>query len=1018
MKFFTRYRFVLFVFAIISSHINAERLNIDLNQNWKFSLSGSDAAKSPKFDDNDWKTVNVPHDWAFNKGISIDGQQGDKGGYFDGGLGWYRKSFDVSGAWLDKRVVIDFEGVYMNSEVWINGHYLGKKAYGYISFQYDIGQYLIAGTNHIAVRVDNLKEPSARWYHPAGIYAPVSLTVMDAKSYVQNNGVYVTTSINKDKSAQATVKLQYANTRNTSLYVESKIVDPTGKPVIVENNPLPACTLKNCSTTSQLTLYKPKLWDTENPNLYTLSTTIRSANKIYDTVETRFGIRTIKWDTKTGFWLNDKVTKLKGVSEHWEGGPVGGAWTKPLLRWKLALFKEMGVNAIRTAHNPYPPIFYELCDEMGILVMDEIFDGWSKKAPFDYGQQAFKDDWKTDLTEWVTRNRNHPSIILYSVGNETRGDEIAEKLVSEMHKLDPTRPVTSGHSASSKMDVFGVNGGSEKTQFFENSRPDLPFIATEAPHTWQTRGYYRSQTWLRDGNHSKRQGIFPLPDLAEEEIFTYEWADPSTWRNHKQHFNSSYDNATVRISARKNWELMRDLPWFSGHFRWTGFDYYGEAGYVHGGWPFRLFMGGALDVAGFEKDLFYFYKSQWTDEPFVHLLPHWTHPRMATGTKIPVWAYSNCEEVELFINGKSLGRDTLGTKWDEMQAEWMVPWQEGTLSANCLVNGQIKASTQQVTANAPSRLQLTLEDQFIQPDSGSAIVTAELLDEKGTFYPYGENKVYFHLQGDAEIRSLENGDPVDTAKNVGVDNRKGFMGATRAFIDIGSGANNVSMISAAIIGDKQLYSSDLINIDVSTLNIKGKAAKVNVDVYYTTDGSTPSKRSNKYTGAFKVKPNTVVQALVYVDGKILFTMKEAFADGSGLYWGTSGTSEQVENSRALPAKDALLKGAAKRATHVDFQAGEGSITWYQENDGEYGLNELTIEYASNDKQSDRAMLLIVNGKKIAKLKFPKTGKWQGKWSTVSVDAPLGAGANYIELKTTGDSGPNIKSLSITPKDDE
>ncbi|MDC2888814.1 glycoside hydrolase family 2 protein [Psychrosphaera algicola] len=267
----------------------------------------------------------------------------------------------------------------MNSEVWINGHYLGKKAYGYISFQYDIGQYLTAGTNHIAVRVDNLKEPSARWYHPAGIYAPVSLTVMDAQSYVQNNGVYVTTSINKDKSAQATVKLEYANTRNESLYVESKIVDQTGRPVLVENNPLPACTSENCSTTSQLTLYKPKLWDTETPNLYTLSTTIRSADNVYDTVDTRFGIRTIKWDTKTGFWLNDKVTKLKGVSEHWEGGPVGGAWTKPLLRWKLALFKEMGVNAIRTAHNPYPPIFYELCDEMGILVMDEVFDGWSKR---------------------------------------------------------------------------------------------------------------------------------------------------------------------------------------------------------------------------------------------------------------------------------------------------------------------------------------------------------------------------------------------------------------------------------------------------------------------------------------------------------------------------------------------------------------------------------------------------------------------------------------------------------------
>ncbi|GAF01633.1 glycoside hydrolase family 2 TIM barrel-domain containing protein [Saccharicrinis fermentans] len=306
------------------------------------------------------------------------------------------------------------------------------------------------------------------------------------------------------------------------------------------------------------------------------------------------------------------------------------------MKWKLSLLKEMGVNAIRTAHNPAPPMFYDLCDEMGFLVMDEIFDGWMRKAKMDYGAQAFNDWWERDMTEWLERNRNHPSIIIYSLGNETKG-EIAKELVAKCHQLDPSRLVTSGHSASEYMDVFGVNGGSEKQGFYQKERPLKPFVATEAPHTWQTRGYYRTKTWFRDGYPNKGQQPFALPDLTQEEVFSYEWAPRDQWVNRKQHFNSSYDNAMVRISARKNWELMRDLPWYSGHFRWTGFDYYGEASYVHGGWPFRLFMGGALDVAGFEKDLFYFYQSQWTKKPMVHILPHWTHPTLDKGTEIPVW---------------------------------------------------------------------------------------------------------------------------------------------------------------------------------------------------------------------------------------------------------------------------------------------------------------------------------------------------------------------------------------------
>lgn len=1019
MRFLNRFQWVFFTLCAFSGVVNAERVTVDLNPEWKFSLSDIKNAANPDFDDKQWQDVSVPHDWAFNKGIREGGDQGANGGYFDGGVGWYRRSFTADENWLKKRVLLNFDGVYMNSEVWVNGHYLGKKAYGYISFRYDISQFIKAGENNISVRVDNLKEPSARWYHPAGIYAPVSLIIKDAQASINTNGVFVTTQTKNANLAVAKVKVEYSNSRSEAMYVESELIDQAGNSTVYDSQALTACSSKTCVFNTELSIAKPSLWDVETPHLYTLKTTLRSANHVFDSVETRFGIRDIKWDAETGFWINGENTKLKGVSEHWEGGPVGGAWTKPLLRWKLALFKKMGVNAIRTAHNPYPPIFYELCDELGILVMDEIFDGWHKKAPFDYGQQAFDTDWQEDVSEWLTRNRNHPSIILYSVGNETRGEEIGEELVNYVHAIDPTRPVTSGHSASAKMDVFGVNGGSEKTQFFTNQRPNKPFVATEAPHTWQTRGYYRSKTWLRDGNHSERQGIFDLPDLTDKEIFTYEWAAPDKWKNHKQHFNSSYDNATVRISARKNWELMRDLPWFSGHFRWTGFDYYGEAGYVHGGWPFRLFMGGALDVAGFEKDLFYFYKSQWTEEPFVHLLPHWTHPRMQANTEIPVWAYSNCEEVELFLNGQSLGRDNLGTKWDEMQAEWMVPWQEGTLVAHCYIDGKRMATTQQVTAKSPSQLNLQLEDEFLTVDDGAAIITVSLEDKNGIYYPYGENRVYFHIEGSASIRSLENGDPVDTSKNVGINHRKAFMGATRAFLDVPDTKQNLSVISGAILGDKSLFSSNEIHINVKTLTLVGTPKNNNIDIYYTTDGSQPSKLSKKYQGPFKVTPKTEVNATVYVNDNLVFTMRESFADGSGLYWGNA--DQTVNRSAALgamPARDAQLKGAIKGKNFVDFKGKEGSITWYQENDGEYGLNQLEFTYALNDKNKRRDMDLIVNGKKIATVKFENTGSWNKKWKKAKLLAPLGAGANYIELRTSGSSGPNIKSLSITPKDNE
>ncbi|WP_372756076.1 glycoside hydrolase family 2 TIM barrel-domain containing protein [Labilibaculum sp.] len=1021
MKIIVSAFLIFFIFQNVGLAQNS-RVEKRFDFDWKFSRTDTSAALNSDYDDSDWKGVDVPHDWAFEEGISQDGAQRESGGYFGGGIGWYRKQFSVDSDMLTKRVQIEFDGVYMNSEIWINGHYLGKRPYGYISFGYELTPYLSLGANTIAVRVDNSHEPSARWYHPCGIYAPVKLVVTDFVR-IARHGIYITTPEVSASKANLAIQIALENSldKEAELEIETVVVDANqneqascrSRVTIPENDSL--------SISQKLTLTNPSLWNIETPYLYQVRNRLFNHGKLIDEHITSLGIRSIEWKTETGFWLNGQNVKLLGVSEHYEGGPVGGAWTKELLRWKLQLLKDMGCNAIRAAHNPAPEMFYDLCDELGILVMDEIFDGWKRKAPEDYGSQAFDQWWQRDLTEWIKRDRNHPSVILYSVGNETKG-AVAKDLVDLCHQLDATRPVTSGHSGSEFMDVFGVNGGSEKSSFFTKARLNKPFVATEAPHTWQTRGYYRTKTWFRDGYPNKGQQPFELPDLTEDEVFHYEWTSPENWNNRKQHFNSSYDNATVRISARKTWELMRDNAWYSGHFRWTGFDYFGEAGYVHGGWPFRLFMSGALDVAGFEKDLFYFYQSQWTKRPMVHLLPGWTHPTLKKGTLVPIWVYSNADEVELFLNGKSLGKDKPGLKWDEMQCEWLVPWKAGKITAVAYNNGEEVARTEQITADAPSKLKTTIQiGNFESNAKDLAILTTSACDEKGNLYPYGENRVYYHFDGPVRLRSLENGSPIDTCHNLGTNVRRLFMGSTRAFLQSTRDSGNVGVVTAAIIGERQLLTSNRVAIDVQSVGIRGAALKGRMKIFYTTDGSKPTTKSSLYRKPFEIELGTRVRALLVRKGEILFEMEETFAKNEGLYWGNP--AEQKSNeviSNGMQAEEAKFEGAKVSRDgknffgkgYLDFTSQEGYVKWYQENDGSEGNFTLTFRYALNDSNRDREMDLFVNGQKNCTIKFSKTGSWKVNWATVEIPCQLQAGANYIELRTTGQSAPNIDELLI------
>ena len=462
---YLKYAFLILLTIFLYSNGYSQREKIDLNPGWHFILQDNPKYSNSDIEDTAWHKVDVPHDWAHEGGVSKNGAQLDAGGYHGGGIAWYRKDFEVPSEWNKKRVLIEFDGVYMNSEVWINAHYLGKRPYGYISFRYEISKYLKPGKNQISVRVDNSKEPSARWYHPCGIYAPVKL-VVTGKQYIKPNGIYITSPLVSHKKASLKINTELLNSskKKGKALLKTSVCDASGKEIKSVSTSLKWKGGLQLKGEQRISLDNPELWSPESPYLYTIVTGLWVKDKLFDQVETKYGIRKIEWKTNSGFWLNGKACKLLGISEHYEGGPVGGAWTKPLLRWKLSLLKEMGVNAIRTAHNPVPPMFYDLCDEMGIMVMDEIFDGWKRKAKMDYGEQAFNDWWKTDITEWLKRDRNHPSVVIYSMGNETNG-EVGKELVEKCHEIDPTRPVTSGHSTPEYMDVLGVNGGSEKQGF-------------------------------------------------------------------------------------------------------------------------------------------------------------------------------------------------------------------------------------------------------------------------------------------------------------------------------------------------------------------------------------------------------------------------------------------------------------------------------------------------------------------------------------------------------------------------
>lgn len=770
----------LVIMAIACGATARERINFD--KGWRFALADSVQMSALDYNDSKWHTLNVPHDWAIEGDFSASAPSGNSGGALPGGIGWYRKTFTVDNADKGKMMYIDFDGVYMNAKVWINGTLLGQRPYGYSSFRYDLTPYIIyGGKNVVAVRVDNSDQPNSRWYSGCGIYRHVWLN-KTARIHVAHWGTHVVAEGNKVK-----VDVTVDNPDNAKFAVRNTLLDREGRVVG-----------KATGIKSVIKVSKPKLWSCESPYIYTLRTEIVAGGKVVDTYETTTGFRTFKFDAAKGFSLNGKSMKINGVCQHHDLGCLGAAINEDALHRQLRILKEMGTNAIRCSHNPPAPELLAMCDTMGFIVMDESFDMWRRrKTQNDYAR--FFDEWaERDLTDLVLRDRNHPSILMWSIGNEVleqwssadadnltaeqanlilnaghdastlaHGEELSvnsiltRNLCAIIRRYDTTRPITAGCNEpdpknhlfkSGALDIIGFNYHHQWVKDVPKNFPGQPFIFSESVSALQTRGFY----------------MMPSDKVYKAPV---EWwlpyQDPSFQC-------SAYDNMHASWSSthEETWDVVKHNDFVGGQFIWTGFDYIGEP--TPYGFPARSSYFGLIDLAGFPKDTYYMYQSEWTDKQVLHLFPHWN---WLEGQDIDMWCYyNNADEVELFINGRSQG---VKAKKDshEYHLMWRVKFEPGEVKAVARKDGKVVADKVIRTAGAPAALRLTADrTHFGKNPNGDnlAFITVEVVDKDGNLCPRAEDQIFFDVEG-GRIVGTDNGNPV-SMERFKEPKRKAFNG--------------------------------------------------------------------------------------------------------------------------------------------------------------------------------------------------------------------------------------------------
>lgn len=780
----------------------------DFNDGWRFHLGDVAEASDPCFDDSSWRELELPHDWAVEGDFDRSNPSGTGGGALPGGVGWYRKTFTPSPEDSCKVWRIEFDGAYMNAEVFVNGVSLGVRPYGYISFGYDIDHLLEWGEeNVIAVRVDNAEQPNSRWYSGCGIYRNVWM-VRTGKVRVAPNGVYAVSRLRyiPEEGVEGLGRLDAG-----FFFVQTDVIgEDERKPVILRQTVKDAdgrevgrtedtYTVAETGEVEQMVeVSDPHMWDIEDPYLYTLVTEVLATDgTLLDRTETRTGLRYFHFSPEKGFLLNGRQVKINGVCMHHDLGCLGSAINKHALRRQLEILKGMGCNGIRTSHNPPAPELLDLCDEMGFIVQDEAFDMWRKrKTRYDYSR--YFNEWhERDLTDFIIRDRNHPSIFMWSIGNEVleqwsdaRADTLSlaeanlvlnfghspemlaeegdmsvnslltRKLADMVRALDDSRPVTAGCNEpspdnhlfrSGALDIIGFNYHNQNIADVPVKFPGKPFIITESNSALATRGYYRMP--------SDSMYIWP-------KHWSIPFREPS--------FScSSYDNCHVPWgnTHEETIKLIRDNDFISGQYIWTGFDYIGEP--TPYGWPARSSYFGIIDLAGFPKDAYHLYRSEWTDGPVLHLFPHWN---WTEGQEVDMWCYyNNSDEVELYVNGVSQG---VRSKTDDcLHAAWRVVYEPGEVEVVARKDGKETERKKISTAGEPASIRLTC-DQYgtYAEDDALGFVTVEIVDAEGNLCPNAENLVNFELVGDnAFIAGVDNGSPV-SMERFKDNKRKAFYG--------------------------------------------------------------------------------------------------------------------------------------------------------------------------------------------------------------------------------------------------
>lgn len=698
----------------------------NFDKSWRFIKQDVPGADNPAFDDSQWRKLDVPHDWSIEGPYDQNNPTGSGGGYLPAGTGWYRKAFTMAAADAKRKVSIEFDGVMSNSEVWINGFYLGKRPYGYISFAYDLTGHLNFGgkSNIIAVKVDNSIQPASRFYTGSGIFRHVHL-ISTGNTHFDRLGVYIKPLQVTQQKATIHIEAKVANESAAAgtYTLQTTIINPAGKTVKIFSSKQPLSIGKTTTYIQDIPVTSPQLWDVEHPRLYKAVTKLLLGTALVDNVTTSVGIRDAHFEAATGFWLNGKNIKLLGVCLHHDGGAVGSA--VPLRVWerRFEKLKEIGANAIRTSHNEVAPEFLDLCDRMGMLVMDETFDSWeTAKPPATKGYNLyFKDWWATDTRDQVLRDRNHPSVVIWSIGNEihdnlkdTSGFRKYKQQQDLIHQLDPGRPVTmallqpNGTSQVYKtgfamqMDIVGQNYRENELVAFHNEHPDRIVIGTENTHVLSM------------------------------------------------------------------WLALRDNPFYSGQFLWTGVDYLGEST-----WPGRGSASGLIDRTGGWHTNGLQRQAWWSKKPVVHLqrnnpgatagrggveyVSDWTPADPSAYKEARIQVFSNCDETELFLNGKSLGIKKKSPL--DSPLVWTVAYEKGTLKAVGRNNGKQAATEELKTAGAPVKVLLTTDRTSLKNNwDDVAYVTASVVDANGLVCPNETKEIQFSATGSGVIAAVDNAD--------------------------------------------------------------------------------------------------------------------------------------------------------------------------------------------------------------------------------------------------------------------